>query len=62
MCKWCCSVCKKGVLMFEEYTQGAAEENMTPYEYVAIHEPSFNKKTTRFICTECLLRERFGIE
>jgi hypothetical protein len=51
-----CVGCLKRPSDLEEYAQLAAEEGMTPDEYVRSEEGTFNVKNGHFLCTDCYVK------
>ena len=50
-----CIGCKKKPDEIEEYIEMAATEEMTPDEYVASEEGTFNQENGHFLCTDCYI-------
>ncbi|HYE39172.1 MAG TPA: hypothetical protein VEB23_04525 [Ramlibacter sp.] len=48
-----CTGCKKRPAELDEYTELAADENMTPDEYVRKEEGTYNPENGHFLCTNC---------
>lgn len=51
-----CKCCGKTPNELSEYTSIAKEENMTPDEYVAQEEGTYNRSTGLFYCTPCYVK------
>lgn len=48
-----CIGCKKKPSEIEEYVEVAADEGMTPDDYVREEEGTFNRDNGHFLCTDC---------
>lgn len=51
-----CVGCKKCPHEIDEYVEAAAEEDMTPTEYVRKEEGTFNPENGHFLCTDCYIK------
>ncbi len=50
-----CAGCAKKPAELPEYSRPAAEELITPDEYVRREEGTLNRESGRFLCTRCYL-------
>jgi hypothetical protein len=50
-----CIGCGKAPNEIEEYIEAAAEEDMTPEQYVRTEEGTFNRENAHFACTRCYI-------
>jgi len=50
-----CQGCKKPVTEIEEYIEMAAENGITPEEFVASEEGTYNPENGHFLCTDCYI-------
>lgn len=50
-----CIGCSKTPDQIEEYVEAAAEEDMTPDEYVRCEEGTYNRANGHFACTPCYI-------
>lgn len=48
-----CIGCNKTPDQIEEYVEAAADEDMTPSEYVRKEEGTYNRANGHFACTDC---------
>ncbi len=51
-----CIRCKKRPGQIEEYIEAAADEEMTPDEYVRQEEGTYNRENGHFLCTPCYVK------
>jgi hypothetical protein len=51
-----CFVCNKRPAELAEYVEAAAEEGMTPDEYVRQEEGTYNRGNGHFACTPCYIK------
>jgi hypothetical protein len=51
-----CIGCNKQPSEIEEYTEAAAEEDMSPDDYVRVEEGTFNPENGHFACTSCYIQ------
>ncbi len=51
-----CIGCNKKPEEIEEYVEAAAEEEMTPDDYVAQEEGTYNRHNGHFLCTHCYIK------
>lgn len=50
-----CIGCGKAPHEIEEYVEAAADEEITPEQYVSIEEGTFNRDNGHFACTSCYI-------
>jgi hypothetical protein len=50
-----CTGCNKHPDQIQEYIEGAADEEMTPDEYVMEEEGTYNNANGHFLCTDCYI-------
>ncbi len=50
-----CIGCGKAPHEIEEYIEMAADEGMTPEQYVRLEEGTFNRENGHFCCTACYI-------
>lgn len=51
----CCD-CRKRPDQIDEYIEAAADEEMTPTQYVRAEEGTYNPINGHFCCTECYIK------
>ncbi len=51
-----CKGCNKKPSEIEEYIEAALDEGMTPDEYVAHEEGTYNPSNGHFLCTICYIK------
>lgn len=51
-----CFICKKRPDEILEYVEAAAEEGITPDEYVSSEEGTYNPESQQFACTACYIK------
>lgn len=51
-----CEVCNKKPEEIQEYVDCGKEENMTPEQYVASEEGTYNPHKDLFCCTNCYIK------
>lgn len=51
-----CVGCGKPPEQIQEYVEYAADEDMTPDEYVRSEEGTYNKENGHFLCTTCYIK------
>ena len=54
--KYQCKICGKEPKEISEYCELAEEDCMTPDNWVAKEEGTFNFETGKFYCTECYVK------
>ena len=52
-----CIGCDKHPNQIDEYVEAAAEEDMTPDDYVRAEDRTFNKRNGHFLCAECYIAD-----
>lgn len=55
--KLICTGCNKEPKEIPEFVECAAEENITPDEYVWQEEGTLNRSNGHFLCTDCYIKE-----
>jgi hypothetical protein len=50
-----CTGCNRPADEIEEYIEAAAEEDMTPDDYVKSEEGTYNRANGHFLCTDCYI-------
>ena len=51
-----CKICKRKPAEISEYIEAAAEEDITPEEYMKQEEGTYNRETGLFYCTTCYIK------